>query len=409
MLDDDSEYELRRQILAQADDDVAAFIAQLDSDVGSGVPPPPRIEVTEVSSQPIELELVPFGGQGSETVPTQPGSGGGGPPPCCPAATLVCDQISASKSKCGFTEFNTPSDPPKYYLSKVATTHVVKIQSCNGSGTCEAGIDGTRTTTTTYDSSDCSSTSNTVRSGDWSSIGGFETLTFHRCDGSTGHTDPPPSGSCTDISTTEQDCSAVTNFHHSSPCSPTDTTLTRTDNTVLSDEYTTTELISNTEAALPGYTDCFNCGYDVTVTCEYPPGESCTCLASRDLADDESSYSIARFKYKFIWLDGDGNPLPLEEDCTICWIERTYDSDGNPVSDNQMCETVLAGETESTVYEVMEPAENGTVGIVYPTIICCTDGVCSQTDETTCTDGGGTSMGPCCDDGEDACCSPNPC
>ncbi len=82
MLDDDQEYDLRRQIRAQTDEDVATFIAQLDSDVGSGVPPPPRIEVTEVSSQPVELELLPFGGQGSgaePAPPTPPGCGCGSP------------------------------------------------------------------------------------------------------------------------------------------------------------------------------------------------------------------------------------------------------------------------------------------------------------------------------------------
>ena len=73
MLGDDDD-QARRAIRAQADEDVAAFIAQLDSDVGSGVPPPPQIRVTEVSSQPYEFDLLARGDQGAGTAPsTTPG------------------------------------------------------------------------------------------------------------------------------------------------------------------------------------------------------------------------------------------------------------------------------------------------------------------------------------------------
>jgi hypothetical protein len=83
MLDDDAEYEQRRQIRAQADADVAAFIESLGQDEGSGVPPPPTIKVSEVSSQPVELDFIGFGQQGSGTAPgagTSPGSNNGA---CC--------------------------------------------------------------------------------------------------------------------------------------------------------------------------------------------------------------------------------------------------------------------------------------------------------------------------------------
>jgi hypothetical protein len=75
MIDDDAEYEQRRQIRAQADADVSEFIASLGEDEGSGVPPPPSIKVSEVSSQPVEFDFLGFGPQRSGTAP-----GAGSPP-----------------------------------------------------------------------------------------------------------------------------------------------------------------------------------------------------------------------------------------------------------------------------------------------------------------------------------------
>ncbi len=89
MLDDDPNEEAQRQFRAQVDEDVANWVSQLDSDVGSGVPPPPQIKVTEVSSQPIELDFIGFGRQDAGT---QQGAGGGTggetPPPTCPNVTF---------------------------------------------------------------------------------------------------------------------------------------------------------------------------------------------------------------------------------------------------------------------------------------------------------------------------------
>jgi hypothetical protein len=84
MIDDDAEYEQRRQIRAQADADVASFIASLDQDDGSGVPPPPTIKVTEVSSQPVKIDFLGWGPQDAQTSPA-PFS-----PPSPPAPTGIC-------------------------------------------------------------------------------------------------------------------------------------------------------------------------------------------------------------------------------------------------------------------------------------------------------------------------------
>ncbi len=71
MLDDDPNEEAQRQFRAQVDEDVANWISQLDSDIGTGVPPPPQIKVTEVSSQPYEFDLLQPGSQNASTAPAQ--------------------------------------------------------------------------------------------------------------------------------------------------------------------------------------------------------------------------------------------------------------------------------------------------------------------------------------------------
>lgn len=79
MIDDDAEYEARRQIRAQADADVAAFISSLDQDEGTGVPPPVKITVSEVSTKPVQFDPFAFGHEESGTAP----SAGSTPTPTC--------------------------------------------------------------------------------------------------------------------------------------------------------------------------------------------------------------------------------------------------------------------------------------------------------------------------------------
>lgn len=80
---------LRRALRESADEDVAGFISSLDQDETTGVPPPPKIEITEVSSEPAQFDLMPFGAQAAETTP----SGAGVPPPPPPPPT-TCDPSS---------------------------------------------------------------------------------------------------------------------------------------------------------------------------------------------------------------------------------------------------------------------------------------------------------------------------
>ncbi len=168
----------------------------------------------------------------------------------------------------------------------------------------------------------------------------------------------------------------------------------------LSDEYTTQNLIDDTVDALPSYSGCWNCrdthGELCPLTCTdctdggggpcnpCPPhsgcdcvddngdpcspcgpcgtaGEQtrgCECVAIRDLSDEENLYRIQRFKYKFTF------PAPLQQSCTICWVERTVYDNGDPDTDTKHSELVPAGSTESMVHQAFEPSTNGNVRVV---------------------------------------------
>ena len=110
--------------------------------------------------------------------------------------------------------------------------------------------------------------------------------------------------------------------------------------TVLSDEYTTQELIQNTIAALPPYPGTF----------------AGTCSGYGNLSSDETSYTIRRFKYKFTF------PTATQS-FTINWLERfTPDGGGSP-TDTVKWERISIGATESSVHEPPDPSSNGTVTI----------------------------------------------
>lgn len=69
MTNDEAEYDARRQVRAQADADVAAFIESLGQDEGTGVPPPVRINITDVSTKPVKFSPFAFGREDSGASP----------------------------------------------------------------------------------------------------------------------------------------------------------------------------------------------------------------------------------------------------------------------------------------------------------------------------------------------------
>jgi hypothetical protein len=229
----------------------------------------------------------------------------------CPfEATLVCDSISASKSKCGYLPMDN--------------------DFANGFG-CSLGATGHFTHFSVDCDGSCSLTG-TV-SGDAFFLG--KEITILGC----------PSG-CTDTHEIDVfdrfECSSsVASVQHDDDCPADDDTSISSDY-VLSSEYTTALLISDTETLLPAYDDDFDDD----------------CLASRDLSDNEAIYTIQRFKYKFTF------PAATTQ-CTLSWIER-FTPDVGGIVDTPMSEVIEIGQTETAVYQVLEPAEDGEITIVYP-------------------------------------------
>src|SRR5437762_6123992 len=108
---------------------------------------------------------------------------------------------------------------------------------------------------------------------------------------------------------------------------------------LLSDQYTTAMLVSNTVGALPPYPGTFT-------------GD---CSAYHWLSDDESSYSIQRFRYKFTF------PAATQP-FVIHWVERF--TPWQWVADRYVrCEPISIRATESGIRELLEPTSNGTITV----------------------------------------------
>jgi hypothetical protein len=287
------------------------------------------------------------------------------PNPCNPCdfeATLVCDSISASKSKCGFLTCQCDgvarelgdlgdyggvcdSTERQYWFTKnhinTPTSDCPPAENCLifDSGFCVHPpwlcvynyFPGTRsqdyTASETYTGDDCDGPDEETES--------VTINTYCGCQDTNGIGGDPI---CPDPSTINIRCPADCQTPappYASDCTTVDTTYT------YSDEFTTDHLKSITAAALPAYDDDFND----------------TCEASRDLADDESSYTIQRFRYKFTF-------AAAPAACDLCWIERFTPDEGDAV-DTWHCEAITPGMTETSIHEVLEPASNGAVAIIY--------------------------------------------
>lgn len=264
----------------------------------------------------------------------------------CPAPTLVCDSISASLTKCGFDEFGTPSSPPKIYLGKTQNGLLVDSTTIPGysylnqwSGSflynsdCSTSTDTRQLLVEIFGGCFASATV-TGPGGEIDgeySVGNYNGLAFWSVDcagsgvGVLYTCSGPTVSSSTVMLYMQSGCAAA---------SGSDVRIT------LNNEYTTSDLISNTIAALPSYPNTF----------------SGTCSSYRNLSSDEITYTIQRFKYKFV--------LPTMTGITTYAINWNEGSTAKSYTWN-------GTDTETPVYgPVLEPSSNGSVGITSVVITC---------------------------------------
>src|SRR6266404_4488548 len=272
----------------------------------------------------------------------------------CPTITMTCDSISASGSKCGYTN---PGDG-KLYLGRTFDRSFTIDSNIGGGHFCPQdpdtpphtidtrvdffGSGGTdNLTIDTFDPVTCTPTS-----GGCSDTGGLATITR-------AVTGPHP----TDCDTEYPPC--VT--HSFSPgCGPW-TYFTVgvgwaggdpcgylipfifSDTTSYSTEYTTALLISVVDGKLPAYSGVYTGG---------------ACASSRFLSSDEMTYSIQRSKPKFSFTS-------TTIDFILSYVEHFVPAGGGGGGfDNLRTIFVSAGDTEAFGPELLEPASNGTTSII---------------------------------------------
>jgi hypothetical protein len=318
--------------------------------------------------------------------------------PPCPSVSLLCNSISASKSKCGYSEYSPyVSTPPKKYLTETyqedrdITTCCLagsSVLPCGGFGLAYHILFHRD-----YDPSAC-----TVSTTSVTCIGNHL-----NCDGSVH--DSFGCGESTFDTASSSTYKSFSSAGSSAACStPVCASGTRTDSGstfshTLSNEYTTADLISNTVDALPAYATCFSCvTHDEDSACdeELSAGQGCICSAFRNLSSDETSYTIRRFKYKFrftgsvtcrlkiLWKEtfkptltagvdfcgthynaGSEDPDPSHWTKTSRSYTKSFS--GNPcgpnASSNPTAPHGLITEWDSTEFTVNEPTTNGTTYI----------------------------------------------
>lgn len=272
---------------------------------------------------------------------------------------LICDSISASKSKCGFS--NPCSVDGKVWLTRFGETQRDLSFVETESPTCHVYFElhDYASETDTYNPDSCLFEAGSCTGGGSQSLTADPTLCNDIYDCSGGYAlcsgSPLPCGMVNNLTnpgfaTPSSDCGSSVNS--SSTLCETTTTLcsayyqsgskTWVNRLTFSNEYTTAMLISNTVGALPSYPGTF----------------TGTCSAYRNLSSGETSYTIRRFRYKFTF-------LAATRPFIIRWVERFWPEDGGSPSDTFQSESISIGATQSSIREVLEPSSDGTVTIEY--------------------------------------------
>lgn len=269
--------------------------------------------------------------------------------PCdeAPEPTLVCRTAEASISKdtCYFPEYASPSSPPKYY-QEVA-------YSGSFDTTCQAGARRLETFSGVLALPGAPACAPEVSLGSWNEK--IYSTTSTDCD-------------TLDSDTTDDIASHVVNgqapdyslswFSVSYSLTSTVSTLTPTCSgctgsvtQTLQNEYTTAELWSDTEAAIPAFSGSFANGY-------------CT-SALRDLSTDEITATLRAMEYKFTL------PTLTDYSCyRISWRETFYPAGGGASSYTSKVYYWDGSATETGTYTIDPPASAGYTEISDVVVTC---------------------------------------
>lgn len=291
----------------------------------------------------------------------------------CPSASAICDSVSASKSKCGYTEYTSASSPPKYYLIKTSvqnTSSTFTGSEC--SGTTHGSVSSSATDIITYDSATCVSTCSA--SGSVSlSVDNPSPEADRSCSatrsvcGHTDWTDDAPTncggghsistGSTTDLflfgeTMMSSRCGGALNGTATESKTQTTHTITAANGTIvatLSDEYDTALLKSNVVAALPAFDGVYNN----------------SCSATYNLSANETSFTLSRVKYKIKL-----NAAAPCDGVVVQWFEHFQPSPSGSPTNTLKSEAFSEGQIESGVYTIPDPTVNGTTTITSIVVDC---------------------------------------
>lgn len=291
----------------------------------------------------------------------------------CSVPNIVCDSREASKTKCGYSEyFGFVSIPPKIYLQKDETLSDIDEDSCGvpptnpTTHTCGYGSVTTASRTAVYDPITCIETD--------PSAGG----TFSRIFNAGCGDFPPPANifgayGFHGFLTPESAIQAAGRTHHITPgnSSCAESREDAVTLQIISNEYDTETLKQNVRAALPPYSERYECFAE-------PPfllGQNCLCSAQSFLATNETFYFFRRFQYKFVFPNGE-----FAQKCQVLeWDDAFTPDNGGPVEGTHHSFVCEGGETEIGPFECFERDTNGTATITNFETFCqlpCPDMSC---------------------------------
>jgi len=303
----------------------------------------------------------------------------------CPEISLSCDQITASRTKCGWSEFTGGGDGKLWLTKTVVQSYTFDVG--DGPYICgDCHFTGSMDTTDIYtiDPDTCGVTCDRSGSGSYNvTCHGItvSTCTYTRHAGSDpGNCDPPFYQGSGHVVITDYNCAGV--FQETQEFDQFDTAISdeplpfacggayaviEIDETLTPTVKTETYVMGGTGGGSGSGTITLSdentedaCATAVTLLPAYDNDFNDPCNASRD--SSESSCTIARFKPKF------SIPEALARDLIICYNEHFVPDEGDPV-DTSKTVTIPAGETEVIGDEVVEPDDDGEITITM--IDCC--------------------------------------